>query len=92
MNDDADPRLRDAVVATLRRIAPELSPDAIDAGAPLRDQVDLDSMDWLNFIVALHEKFAVQIPEADYRRLVSLDDLVAYLDARVRPGTGGSTP
>jgi acyl carrier protein len=36
-------------------------------------------MDWLNFIVALHERFGVDIPEADYAKLVTLDDLIGYL-------------
>ena len=75
-----DPKtLRQAVLDTLRRIAPELSPGALQPAKPLRDQVDLDSMDWLNFLVALHEKLGVEIPEADYARLVTLDDLLAYL-------------
>jgi acyl carrier protein len=45
----------------------------------LRDQIDLDSMDWLNVLVALHEKLHLDIPEADYRKLVTLDNLVGYL-------------
>ena len=51
---------------------------AVDA-APLRDQIDLDSMDYLNFIIGMHEKLKVEIPESDYQRLVSLDDIVSYL-------------
>jgi acyl carrier protein len=73
------PTLREIVLATLRRIAPEVSPDALQPAMPLRDQVDLDSMDWLNFLVALHDALGVDIPEADYARLVTLDDLLAYL-------------
>ena len=49
----------------------------------LRDQVDLDSMDWLNVIVGLHQRFGVDIPEADYAGLVSLDAIVAYLARRL---------
>jgi acyl carrier protein len=75
--------LRRAVFDTLRRIAPEVAPDGLDSQRPLRDQIDLDSMDWLNFLVGLHGKLAVEIPEADYARLVTLDDLLAYLRARV---------
>ena len=77
-----DPELRAAVLATLRRIAPEVEPALLRPDAPLRDQVDLDSMDWLNFLVALHGRLGVDIPEADYRKLVTLDDLLAYLAAR----------
>jgi acyl carrier protein len=75
--------LRNTVVATLKSIAPELDPADLAPGRPLRDQVDLDSMDWLNFLVALHEKLKVEIPEADYARLVTLDDVIGYLSAKL---------
>ena len=75
--------LRQSVLDTLRRIAPEISPDELKPAMPLRDQVDLDSMDWLNFLVALHGKLGVDIPEADYAKLVTLDDLLAYLKAKM---------
>lgn len=71
--------LRNTVHALLKSIAPEIEPDTLDAAAPLRDQIDLDSMDYLNFIVGLHEKLKVEIPESDYGKLISLDDIVAYL-------------
>jgi acetyltransferase len=74
--------VRQAVCDTLRQIAPEVSPGALDPTTPLRDQVDLDSMDWLNFVAALRENFGLDIPEADYARLVTLDDLLAYLQHR----------
>jgi acyl carrier protein len=78
--------VRDTVLDALRRIAPEVAPASLRPAAPLRDQVDLDSMDWLNFLVALHERLGVDIPEADYARLVTLDDLVGYLEARLAAG------
>jgi acyl carrier protein len=76
--------LEEAVVAALRAIAPELEPDALEPQLPLRNQVDLDSMDWLNFLISLHERFGVSIPEADYAQLVNLNDVVDYLQARLR--------
>ena len=75
--------IRAGVLATLRTIAPEVEPGEVLADRPLRDQVDLDSMDWLHVIVGLHERFGVEIPEADYARLVTLDAIVAYLGARL---------
>jgi len=51
---------------------------------PLRDQVHLDSMDWLDFLVALNERLKIEIPEADCRKPASLDPVVAYLPARAR--------
>jgi acyl carrier protein len=75
--------LAQTVVALLRSVAPEVEPDALEPGRPLRSQVDLDSMDWLNFLISLHERFEVNIPEADYARLVSLNDVLDYLQTRL---------
>lgn len=71
--------LASTVMALLRSIAPELEPDTLDFSRPLRSQVDLDSMDWLNFLVSLSERFGVAIPEADYARLVSFNNVLDYL-------------
>jgi acyl carrier protein len=76
--------VRTKIGEVLATIAPEVDLAAIDASAPLRDQIDLDSMDFLNFIVGLHERLHVDIPESDYARLATLDDLVAYLGAKLQ--------
>ena len=76
------PTMVKTVVRLLRAIAPEVEADTLVAARPLRQQVDLDSMDWLNFLVSLHEHFGVDIPEANYARLVCLNDIVDYLQAR----------
>ena len=75
--------LRKVVLATLLSIAPEVEADELRADKPLRNQVDLDSMDWLNFLLGLHEKLAVDIPEADYAKLGTLNDVLGYLGTRV---------
>ena len=75
--------LKSQVLEVLTTIAPELEPGELRADKPLRNQVDLDSMDWLNFLVALHERLKVDIPEADYAKLVTLDDLLAYLKKKM---------
>ena len=77
-----EPTIRSAISRILASIAPEVSLDQIVATVPLRDQIDLDSMDWLNFIVGLHEQLHVDIPEADYRKLRTLNELLAYLGAK----------
>lgn len=74
--------IRDAVARVLGDIAPEVTLADVEPGKPLREQIDLDSMDWLNFLVGLHEQLHVDIPETDYRKLVTLGDLIAYLRAR----------
>jgi acyl carrier protein len=74
--------IRAGVVAAIRSIAPEVEPDGLAADRPLRTQIDLDSMDWLNVILALDQRFGVPIPEADYAQLTTLDAIVQYLAAR----------
>jgi len=81
MNQD---EVRKQVLAELMRIAPELEEGEVVPGKLLREQVDLDSMDWLNFLVALHERFKVESPEADYAKLGTLDQVTAYLQAKAR--------
>jgi acyl carrier protein len=75
--------VRAGVLAELKRIAPELEDGELAPAKPLREQVDLDSMDWLNFIVALHERFKVEIPESDYARLGTLEQTIAYLGKKL---------
>lgn len=71
------------IMAELTAIAPEVSPGELVPGKLLREQVDLDSMDWLNFLIGLHGRFKVDIPESDYAKLRTLDDLRGYLRERV---------
>lgn len=59
-------------------IAPEADLDAVSGDEDLREALDLDSMDFLNFVVALHERTGAAIPEADYPRLRTLDGAIAY--------------
>lgn len=74
---------RAAVVETIRQIAPEVDFGGIDADRALRDQIDLDSMDWLNVIVGLHQRLGIDIPERDYGKLVTLNGIVAYVTQRL---------
>lgn len=76
-------QLRQQVLEELQRIAPELEAESLRADRSLREEVDLDSMDWLRFLGALHRRFAVNIPEADYRQLDSLNALLDYLQQRL---------
>jgi acyl carrier protein len=78
--------IRGIAIAVLKTIAPEVEADELRGDRPLRKQVDLDSMDWLNFLLGLNKKLGVEIPEADYASLVTLDDVVAYLMKRLGIG------
>ncbi len=85
MNEDRK-ALSEAVMSLLCSIAPEVEPGSIDPARPLRRQVDLDSMNWLDLMVGLKQRFGVQIAEADYARLVSLNDVLDELQTRLAPG------
>jgi acyl carrier protein len=74
--------LRPLVFAELKKIAPELSEGDLDPAGLLRDQVDLDSMDWLNFLIAVHQRLGVEIAESDYASLDTLDRICAFVAAR----------
>jgi acyl carrier protein len=78
MNDN---ELKDLVLKTLGDIAPEAELDDIDPHENFRDQVDIDSVDFLNFVIALHTATGLEIPEVDYPKLSSLDGAVKYLQA-----------
>lgn len=89
MNTDRQ-TLTTTVLSLLAAIAPELEPEALNPQRPLRQQVDLDSMDWLNFLVSLHQRLGVDIAESDYARLVCLKDVVDYVQARLPAGAAGA--
>ncbi|MBL8413912.1 MAG: acyl carrier protein [Propionivibrio sp.] len=76
-------QIRTEVLAIVRRLAPEIDPTRIVPDKPLRTQIDLDSMDWLNVLASIHEKLGVNIPETDYGKLVTLDGVVAYLAEKI---------
>ena len=73
--------LRARLLALLGEIAPEADLAALDGDAPLREELDLDSLDLQNLVAALHERLGVDVPERDYGKLDTLDGCVAYLAA-----------
>lgn len=72
-----------SLLTILATIAPEMDPEAMEPEVDLRDQLDMDSMDLLNFITAIHKQMGVNIPEADYPRLTSLAACVSYIAERL---------
>jgi len=67
------------VRAILRDIAPEMDIDALPAGDDMRDALDIDSVDFLNFVAALHEQTGIEIPERDYPMVSTVAGCVDYL-------------
>ncbi len=76
------------IAAALADIAPEVDLDDIEADEPLREEADIDSMDFLRLLTTLAERTGVDVPEADYPKVQTLDDLAAYLSARGGAGGG----
>lgn len=76
--------IRKAVLGALHQIAPEVDVERLAPDVPLRDQVDLDSMDILNFLVGVDAALHVSVPEADYPKLATLDACVDYLASALR--------
>lgn len=73
---------RSALLDAICAIAPETDPAAVRADRPLREQIDLDSFDWLNVIIGLGTRLGIDVPERDYAQLVTLDSAAAYLVRR----------
>jgi acyl carrier protein len=64
---------------------PEIEPSTLDAQVSFRDQVEMDSVDYLNFVLTLEKRLGMRIPEIDYPRLSSLDGAIAYLLSTLSP-------
>ncbi|MEW6299868.1 MAG: acyl carrier protein [Thermodesulfobacteriota bacterium] len=79
-----DDEIKATVLRVISDIAPEAALDHIDPTVDLREQLDLDSMDILNMMIAIHEATGVDIPEADYPQLASLNGCVTYLRSRIK--------
>jgi acyl carrier protein len=73
--------LKAAILETLSELAPEIDIAAVDPKTELREQFDLDSMDMLNFVIGLHERLGIDIPEADYPKLSTLEGAIRYLES-----------
>lgn len=78
-----DDQLREIVFRGLRQIAPEADPANLRPGENIREELDVDSYDFLQFLIALSEETGVEIPEADYEQVFTLAGLFRYLSARL---------
>ena len=71
--------ISEILVLELGNIAPEANLASLDPKADFREALDIDSMDFLNLVAAIHRRLGVNVPETDYRKLFTLNDAVAYL-------------
>ncbi|WP_346840094.1 phosphopantetheine-binding protein [Microbulbifer sp. SAOS-129_SWC] len=81
--------IRALTLEKLLQVAPDIDPQQLEAKTPIRDQYDFDSMDFLNFAIAVGREFQLDIPEQDYNKLQSLDDTVDYLQQRIGGSASG---
>jgi acyl carrier protein len=84
-------QIKGAVVQALLGVAPEAQASALRADQDLREQLEIDSFDFLNFVIALDKSLSVAIPEADYQRLATIDACVDYLASRMQPNPQDET-
>jgi acyl carrier protein len=80
------PDIRAVVQEELSNIAPEINLSAINPTADLREVLDIDSMDFLNFVTAVHHRLGVDVPELDYPKLITLNGAVKYLESKLQLG------
>ena len=79
----APSEIRQVVLDILERIAPDEDLSNLDDAVPFREQMELDSMDFLDIVMELRKQYRVQIPEEDYPNLVTMDSTVAYLTPKL---------
>ncbi|MGO9172620.1 MAG: acyl carrier protein [Rhodomicrobium sp.] len=85
MNEDD---IRKILNEELGNIAPEADLQKLDPFADLREALDIDSIDFLNFITAIHHRLGIDVPELDYPKLFTLDGAVNYLASRLKRANG----
>ena len=76
--------IRDVLLEIIADIDEEANFDSLDANEPLRDQLDLDSMDFLDIVMELRKRYKLQIPEDDYPLLATLNSCIDYLEPKLK--------
>ena len=76
-------QIKRAIFDGLRKIAPESEPEALLPDANLRKALDIDSYDFLNFLIGLSEKLGIEVPESDYGKIRSLKEMLGYFSERL---------
>jgi acyl carrier protein len=79
----SDTDIRKVVQEELGNIAPEIDFASVDPTADLREAIDIDSMDFLNFVTAIHRRLGLDIPEVDYPKLATLQSAIAYIQSKL---------
>lgn len=75
--------IRRTILVALHQIAPEVNLENLNTNVALREELELDSMDFLRFILLLEKAFIISIPEKDYLHLASLESCIEYLNSKI---------
>lgn len=79
-------KLKQAILSIIQDILPDESFATLDPNAKLRDQIGLDSMDFLDIVMELRKRYGVEVPETDYPQLATLNSCLDYLEPRIKKG------
>ena len=77
------PEIREVIIEILERIAPDEDLSNLDDSVAFREQMELDSMDFLDIVMELRKQYRVQIPENEYEHLITMDSTVNYLEPKL---------
>jgi acyl carrier protein len=77
-------QIKEAIFRVLRPITPEFDFDELLPDENMQEALDIDSFDALTFFIQLYEELGVEIPEEDYGDIITLNDLICYLAARIK--------
>ena len=83
MNKKSSPEIQNIIFRALHEIAPEVDLQSLTPKTHLREELDIDSMDFRRFIIRLHDELKIDIPEADYGKLVTLENFLDYLQGKL---------
>jgi len=72
-----------AIIDIITEIVPDEDCSNLDPAKELRDQLDLDSMDFLDIVMELRKQYRVEVPESDYPKLATLDSCIDYLEPKL---------
>ncbi len=78
------PDIREAILEILSDITPDEDLTELKDDVPFREQLELDSMDFLDIVMELRKRYNVEVPEAEYQQLATLDSSVNYLEPKLK--------
>ena len=75
---------REAIINIIADIAPDEDISTLDDNEPIRDQIELDSMDFLDIVMELRKRYKIEVPESDYPQLATMNGCVDYLEPKLK--------